>query len=137
MIYLASPYSDPNPQVRQMRFVYVCEAAAALMARGHHIFSPIAHTHPIKTAGDLGGGWDDWSRYDKWFIRHCEDLWVLCLPGWKDSKGVTAEIAFAKSLGRIARYLDPVALYPGGIPSQEPPEVEPMGDDELDAWRVL
>lgn len=47
MIYLASPYSHPDPAVEELRFEAACEAACKLMQQGHHVFSPIAHTHPV------------------------------------------------------------------------------------------
>ena len=106
MIYLASPYSDPDPAVKAQRFDVACEAAAALMRQGHMVFSPIAHTHPIARF-DLPGGWHFWAAYDRAFIQWCDELWVLTLPGWDASVGVTAEIEFADMLGKPKRYIDP------------------------------
>jgi len=60
MIYLATPYSDPDPEVREFRYREVNKAAAQLISEGHHVFSPISHTHPIAQAGDLPTGWDYW-----------------------------------------------------------------------------
>ena len=105
-IYLACPYSDPDPQVKQWRFVNVNAVAARLMAKGYLVFSPISHTHPIALAGDLPGDWEFWAAYDKTFIDWCDELWVLTLDGWRESKGVQAEMALAKLAGKPVRMID-------------------------------
>jgi hypothetical protein len=105
MIYLASPYSHPDHAVMQARFEYVCKAASMLMRDGHHIFSPIAHTHPIALAGGLPKGWDFWEKYDREMILACSELWVLQADGWKESKGVQAEIAIARKLFKLVTFV--------------------------------
>ncbi len=99
-IYLASPYSDPNPSVREARFYEVCKCAAHLMHSGEHIFSPIAHSHPISMAGNLPKGFDYWADYDRIMISHCSSLWILLLAGWRRSVGIKAEIEIAKELNK-------------------------------------
>lgn len=99
MIYLASPYSHPDPAVREQRFRAACRMAGELMRQGVRVFSPIAHTHPIALEGDLPLGWDFWEQFDREMIAACEAVVVLTLDGWRESKGVTAEIAIAKELG--------------------------------------
>jgi len=99
-IYLATPYSHKNPYVRTARFRKINEVAATLMASGLHVYSPISHTHPIAEAGDLPRGWDFWEQYDRHFIEWCDQLYVYCADGWKESKGVTAEIEIARELGK-------------------------------------
>lgn len=106
LIYLASPYSDPDPKVMESRFTVVCYLAAKLMRQGHLIFSPIAHTHPIAVCGELPRGWDFWERYDRAILSACRELWVAKLPGWDRSKGIAAEIGIAKELGLPIIYID-------------------------------
>jgi len=43
MIYFASPYSHPDPLVRQARFDAACHAAAGLIQAGHAVVAPIVH----------------------------------------------------------------------------------------------
>lgn len=99
MIYLACPYSHPNPKVRHWRFKKANKAACSLMQRKLHVFSPISHCHPIALEGDLPLGWQDWAEYDYEMLSHCSELIVLMLDGWKESEGVQAEIEIAKTLG--------------------------------------
>jgi len=99
LVYLACPYSHPDPAVRLERFNAANRAAARLMASGVYVFSPISHTHPIALAGDLPLGWDFWQGYDRAVLACCERLLVLMLDGWESSVGIRAEIALAQEMG--------------------------------------
>lgn len=106
LIYLASPYSDSDPAIRQYRFEIICRVAARLMKQERMIFCPIAHTHPIAVAGQLPTGFDFWERYDKLMMDACAEIWVVTLDGWKESIGVGKEIAYMKSQDKLVRYID-------------------------------
>jgi hypothetical protein len=99
LVYLASPYSHHDPTVVESRFEAVCREAARLMADGLHIYSPIAHTHPIAMRGALPTDWAYWEAYDTAIISRCTELRVLKLDGWDTSRGVSAEMQIADSLG--------------------------------------
>lgn len=107
LIYLASPYSHPDPAVRQMRFEKVCEVAAEMMRDVFLVFSPIAHTHPIAVSGTEGlpKGWEFWERYDRRFLKSCDKLVVLKIDGWQESKGVQAEIKIAQEMSLPVEYI--------------------------------
>lgn len=105
MIYLASPYTHPDLKVVEERFKAVCAVSSEIMRRNIELFSPIAHTHPIAMAGGLPTDWDFWKRFDEWFIQRCDQLWVLMLDGWRNSKGVAAEIEIASAYRKPVRYL--------------------------------
>ena len=105
LIYLASPYSHPDDAVRLKRFETVCFVASNLMREGHHIFSPIAHTHPIAIQGDLPLGFDYWEAYDRKILAACGALWVVMMDGWRESKGVKAEVQIANELGIPVKYI--------------------------------
>jgi len=79
------------------------------MRAGLHIFSPIAHSAPIARYG-LPTTWDYWERVDRRHLEICDELLVLMLPGWQESRGVQAEIRIAAELGKPVRYLDPATL---------------------------
>ena len=111
--YLASPYSHPDPAVREVRFQAVCRAAAVLMGAGLHVFSPIAHTHPIALVGELPGDWEYWAKYDEAVLQTCRSIVVLQLDGWNASRGVQGERDIATLL-HLPTYLvrpDPADLH--------------------------
>ena len=106
MIYLAVPYSHDNPKVREVRFEAANRAAAILIQKGHHVFSPISHTHPIALCGDLPKGWEYWEEYDRIMLGACDTLAILRLDGWRESTGVQAEIKIASETKMVIFYVD-------------------------------
>jgi len=112
MIYLASPYSHPDAAVRQQRFESACRAAAELIRRGHVVFSPIAHSHGIAQHG-LPVDWDFWEAQDRRLLAACDELWVLTLDGWRESRGVQAEIAIARAAGKPVRFVSEAEVAEG------------------------
>jgi hypothetical protein len=104
LVYLASPYSHSDPAVREARFQAVCRCAAEMMRGGDHVFSPIVHGYALETHG-LPGDWAFWQNYDRLMLSRCNELAVLCLPGWRESVGVRAEIDIAGRLGLPARFI--------------------------------
>lgn len=105
MIYLACPYSDPDPDVREQRFTLANRVAAKLILEGHTVFSPLSHSHPIAATGLIDPHAPVWYQQDLEFLRFCSELRVLCLPGWQFSSGVFDEITLAKRLGVPIVYL--------------------------------
>lgn len=106
LVYLATPYSHPNAEIREWRFRRVNKVAARLMSEGLHVFSPISHTHPIAEVGDLPKGWEYWEEYDRTILASCVKMIVFRQEGWNTSVGVQAEIAIAKELGLPIEYVD-------------------------------
>ncbi|MCP5014648.1 MAG: DUF1937 family protein, partial [Ketobacter sp.] len=47
MIYLAQPYTDPNPDVREHRFNLGERYTAELLQNGQWVYSPIVHCHEL------------------------------------------------------------------------------------------
>ena len=106
MIYLASPYSSGFASVREERYHEVCKAAARLMITGKIVYSPIAHSHPIEHyTGPQDHGF--WMHQCVGMLRHCDEIVVLMIDGWKESKGVAIEVELANTLDIPVRYIDP------------------------------
>ncbi len=114
LIYLASPYSHKLKKVREQRFREIAKVSARLTVLGHFIFSPISmnHTWTIYCDPDtpLGTSWDYWKRYDERLLDVCDELWVCTMEGWKESKGIAAEIKYADACGMRIYYIDPITL---------------------------
>ena len=73
MIYLASPYTHPDPRVHEARFDAACVAAAALVRARHVVFSPIVHGHPLARFA-LPIEWEYWERFDREYLRRCDGV---------------------------------------------------------------
>ncbi len=104
MIYLASPYSHIDPAVREQRFQIASRVAADLFRRGHLVFSPVSHSHAIAIHG-LPADWEFWRPFDILMLMACDELVVLMLDGWRESRGVWAEVNLAKKRGLPISYL--------------------------------
>jgi nucleoside 2-deoxyribosyltransferase len=109
LIYLASPYSHPDPAEKEKRYREACRVAGNLMRRGKCVFSPIAHSHPIEQNFEQGGaeGHAFWLKQDFAVLRHCTEMLVLMLDGWESSSGVAAEVEFCKTLQIPVSYIEP------------------------------
>lgn len=107
MIYLASPYSHPEPKVRHDRYLEAVRAAAHLTARGLVVFSPVVNSHPMHVFAGLNGRWEFWKPIDFAFIDLSSKLVVLTLPGWRESVGVRDEMEHARQRGIPVAYMPP------------------------------
>ena len=105
LIYLAVPYSHSERKVREQRYNEVTQFAGELLKQGYFVYSPITHSHPIAYHVDLPKEFQFWRDYCLEMLRRCDELWVLCLPGWKESEGVMAEIKEAKRLEKEIIYV--------------------------------
>ena len=113
MMYLASPYSDPDPAVRHHRFREVCRHAARMMREGEMVYSPIAHSHCIARFG-LPIDWGFWEAHSRAMLSRCDSVAVLHLDGWDRSVGVRREIEIATTLGIPVRHIVPRENTPAG-----------------------
>lgn len=103
--YLASPYTN-YCQGREAAYIEVCKVAAKLLKDGMFVFSPVAHSHPIATLGNLDPvDHNFWLALDVAILDECDGLLVLQMPGWKESQGISAEIEHAKKTHKFISYL--------------------------------
>lgn len=103
--YLASPYTDPDPLVREMRYLRVLEVTSILLKNGIFVYSPIVHCHHMSQVFSLPTDAEWWKAYDSCMIRNCRALQVLRLEGWARSVGVRGEIELAAKLGKTITYI--------------------------------
>lgn len=98
-VYLASPFSHIDPDVRISRAISANKKAAELMELGYLVFSPISHSFPISEYCNVDPCDNDfWLRQDLWVLEICDEFHVLCLDGWKESIGIMIEMDRAKLL---------------------------------------
>lgn len=112
MIYVAGPIESTDRILQWQRVNAQCEYAAGLLRRGIPAFCPAAMSWGLIAAESFRGrrlpnSWAWWKRADLPLLRAATELHVLCLPGYKKSKGVQAEIAEARRLGIPVRRVRP------------------------------
>jgi len=105
VIYLASPYSDPDPFVREERYLRTMKALTKLLAIHQWAYSPIVHLHELAKIGWLSPGALFWQSYNFHMLSRSTKLAILELPGWERSKGIAAEKREAERLGLPIDYL--------------------------------
>ena len=113
-VYLAAPYSHKDFAIRERRYLYTTQAANRLIRQGLLVFSPVTHGHVIARLGGLDGEFAFWEEHCLSFLRHwAQALYVLTLPGWKESIGVAAELAEADNLGLPVSFIHSAPLPTG------------------------
>lgn len=98
MIYLASPYSHPDPLIMKTRFLLAEQATAELLMSGEIVFSPIVHCHEMAMRYNMPTDFNFWSKYCCSMLRKADILYILAIPGWDTSIGVSAEHRLAKEM---------------------------------------
>lgn len=116
MIYLASVYSlNADKALMEERYQFALAHAAKYTLEGVPVFSPIVHSHPMSQTFAMPTTFPFWEKLDYQYLDASDALWVLMMEGWQDSRGVTAEIAYASSQGLPIRYIEVVNSPAAGV----------------------
>lgn len=112
LIYLASPYSDPDPLVMERRFVLAEQATHYLLANKQWVYSPIVHCHALANRYELPRAFSYWQEYNQLMLDRADVLYVLQLDGWERSEGVTWERDYwEKNYTEPIYYMSPTTEY--------------------------
>lgn len=104
MIYLATPYSHPNEEVRALRFLQAYHYCCKAMQKGEVIFSPIVYGHRFADLGDAQTDHVWWQDFNESILIAVRELRVLKLEGWDQSLGIQHELDFADRNGIEVTY---------------------------------
>lgn len=109
MIYLASPYTHFDKNIRQVRAVAAGLVCATLMARGETIFCPVTNGHFLVQVSTPLQQWthEQWIQYNFPILDQCKKMVVAQLPGWHKSKGILEEISRAEASKVPIEHLQP------------------------------
>ena len=97
LIYLASPYAHPSNRVQEARLEAVRYVCGQMVNEGKIVMSPLVYLGELAFKGVHPP--QGWYAYDLQLLARSDELIVLQLPGWEDSKGVMVEIAGAQTKG--------------------------------------
>jgi len=111
-IYLASPYSHPDPLIVKTRYLLAKQCAAALISQGHFVWSPIVHNHELAQEYGLPTDAEFWKAYNFDFIRRADALYILTIPGWRESVGVKMEEQFAAGARIPISFVSSEGIFP-------------------------
>ena len=110
MIYLASPYTSPDPNIELQRVKAVALIAAHLVAKELPVMSPILHCHLIRQQCSVPGHYEFWQKWNHRMIQYSEVFLVATIDGWDRSTGLKGEMEFAKSINKRINYINPQTL---------------------------
>lgn len=109
-VYIASPYSSKDRTIRIQRYRAAMQFVAWWLKTDHSPlvpFSPIVYCHEMAETFDLPTDAAFWKQFNEAIMLHSPEIYVLRLPGWEDSKGVMAELAWAKEHQRHIVWVEP------------------------------
>jgi hypothetical protein len=106
VVYIASPYSHPDDEVREENYRIVAEVAAKMIAEGRVVISPIAYGHTLLSFVEMPSDWKFWQNFCLSILAKCDKLIVCRMPGWDVSRGVAEEIEFAKENNIPVEYIN-------------------------------
>lgn len=104
-IYLATPYAHEDPKMEQLRLDAAVKLNRSYIANGLTALSPIAFG---KTFIDMElVPPQTWLEWDIPILKRADEVWVMMMPGWDISVGVTREIKEATEMGIFIKYIEP------------------------------
>jgi len=95
MIYVASPFTDPNPLVEEKRYHQALDYTNGLLNKGYVAFSPIVYGYQFHRKHGRSGDYETWLQLNNTMLFSAEEMHILKIPGWISSKGIAHEIQFA------------------------------------------
>jgi Domain of unknown function (DUF1937) len=96
VVYLAAPYSNPDPLIVEARMNAFLDIDALLIEQGYVTVSPLSKHFILNRGRKIPGDWAYWEAYSKQLLSACSELLVMTsIPGWKESTGVKGEIQWA------------------------------------------
>ena len=107
LIYVASPYSHQNKEVESVRYGQVADFVQRHLKEGRLVYSPIVYAHALALRHALPTSAEWWWLFNKRMVEKCDRMWVLCLNGWENSRGVRDEIEYAKIIGKPVKMFSP------------------------------
>lgn len=106
VIYIASPYTHPDPNVIEDNFKKVAELSAELCSIGMVVLSPIVYGHTLVGFKEMPIDWGFWNNFCLSLLKKCDEIWVYKMDGWNKSRGVAEEIEYAVKNNIPIRYLE-------------------------------
>ena len=113
LVYLASPYAHLSARVREARLEAARFVCGELVNEGKIVMSPLVYLGELAAKGVHPP--QGWFAFDLQLLARCDELLVLQLPGWEDSRGLLVEIAGAQTKGIPVRLM---SLEEAGLPGE-------------------
>jgi len=122
IVYIASPYSDEDKTVVAERVKAAGLVAAKLVAKEVHAISPVVYGTTLMEYGPMkeDDSWKSWQHFCNSMIDISEAVYILKIPGWDTSLGVSGEKLRAATRGIECFLIDPDTLELEKLPGKLP-----------------
>jgi len=114
-LYLAQSYTHKLKTIREYCFATACQVSADLYLAGYDVRSPIAHCHPIAKYMNNHNDSRFWVDITLNWLKDCDIMVVLIIPGFLDSAGIRAEYHTAVQQNKPVYLLNPLYQSKGRI----------------------
>lgn len=98
MIYIAAPYTHASAIIRAERAGKAAQAMFALGREGINSISPTFLGHALEEKFRTNLPYEFWLEWSRALLVKCHEVYVLPLPGWRESRGVAEECRYAAAL---------------------------------------
>jgi len=95
-IYLAGPYTSPDPTIQDKRFIKLVHVTSKLMMMGYTVVTPVLSGVPLSLLDKVENSHEFWMQQDLPVLNKANEMLILALPGWQDSTGLCAEMYYAR-----------------------------------------
>ena len=115
MIYLGQPYSHPEPHIQESRYEIALAVCATLHA-AEYVYSPIVAWHEVARRYNLDGTYAKWKAHNHHLLARADTLYILIIPGWRESVGLAGETLFARNHSKPIFKTQILTWFPDGRP---------------------
>lgn len=98
-IYLACPYSHPEPAIQQERLEKVSRVAGLLIQKDFLVYSPVSHGVNIAKHCAMNGDYKTWQNHCLSMLRRSKYAIALLLKGYEESIGMNDELSWCRTWG--------------------------------------
>ena len=101
LIYIASPYSAATFAEMENRWEMIVDWIFAWDSEhpGENVlYSPIEKHHQLADACNLSPDWQYWWEVNELMLKKADEMWVIQMPGWEESRGITKEVEYWNQL---------------------------------------
>ena len=106
LVYIASPFAHSNEYIVETRVNFVNTYYVHLLKNNMNAISPVTVGNVLRKYISEHQ-WDNkfWMPLDLHLLEKCDEMHILCLAGWRNSKGVKEEIEFCERIGIPIKYV--------------------------------
>jgi hypothetical protein len=114
LIYISCPFGHSNEHIVENRVNFANSYYVQLLKGNQNAISPLTIGNVLRTYMPEHQ-WDSkfWMPIDLHLLEKCDEMHVLCLAGWRNSKGVKEEIDFCERKGIPIKYISIVEQREG------------------------